>query len=506
MNGKDLREQDEYIVTWTDFCDLEIINQLEYLCGEEEVRRLVNILDLASENRTLIRPLQISGNNTTLAADWQLQGSYEAAGQQLVLDIADTPGRSHQARNPQAQWRITSTTWSQGLSGQIAPNLVLQHGENRIPLEINMGTLTEAPSVQVVLQGPERAFQGITLDLRAMCVDRLEEKERLLTERSDRIDQYVQETDTNYQLPPETVTDPRVNREKQNELTTLLGRLTAFKTGYEEDTRAFSSNLETLEQTQVNENLAVFEANNKRLKDAIASLKSAQVQLQQQCTTAHMALFKTLENENQEAIDILLEDPKLDVNGRNEGGIPLICIATDKWNEEAIRKILAKRGNRYINTIYRRYTPLQIAIKKKSLGIFSLLLEGGADMNMYEKYQQNYFIWHETSSAPPVFIILQQMAICDEPEFNSLVEILDIMLEEGLDTSACYECFIPVEEYLKHSSCKSIDDIKIFEEVTKDNKYVKEELDLRDDPFCDLEDERLDRVYNLMCQYGWSFG
>ena len=359
----------------------------------------VNVRDLSgntplhyateANNQEAIALLLGAGAVQNLPPDWQLQGNYEATGEQLLLTIGDAPEGSQQARDPQAQWRITNTTWSEGLEGQIAPNLALQHGENRIPLEINMGTLTEAPTLQVVLQGPDNAFQDITLDLKEVCMARLRTTETDLAEQTERVNACVQETDTNYQLLPETVSDPRANREKQNRITPLLGRITAFQTGYEENMEAFSSNLETLEQTQVNENRVVFEANNKRLKDAIASLKSAQVQLQQQCATAHAALLKTLENENQEAIDILLEDPKLDVNGPI-GGYSLLQGVITKNRPDVVDILLQKNADVNYES-FNGKTPLYIAAEYGNVEIIQFLLNAGAGADINREIQEGDF-------------------------------------------------------------------------------------------------------------------
>ena len=379
-----------------------------------------------ANNQEAISLLLGAGAEQNFPPDWQLQGNYEAAGQQLILTIGDTPGRTRQARDPQAQWRITNTSWSEGLSGQIDPNTVLRHGENRIPVIVTMTTLTEQPRVQILLQGPDRAYQRITLDLREVCVARLQEGERGLTEREDNVNEYVQDTDTIYQLPQETVTDPRVNREKQNEVETLLRQLEAFQRQYQGDLQAFASNLDTLDQTQVNENLPVLQANNNRLKDAIASLKSAQVQLRQQRNTAHEALFKTLDNENQQAVDMLLEDPKLDVNERNRNDESFLTMATKKRNFEAMERILERGGTRGINTIIWEYnktkasTPLNIAVFNNRPNIVRLLLQNGADVHhqdtAYETRPIHDAVW--TNKPEIVSILLENGARINEQALN----------------------------------------------------------------------------------------
>ena len=266
-----------------------------------------------------------------------------------------------------------------------------------------MNTLTEQPTVQILLQGPDRAYQRITLDLREVCVSRLQEGERGLIEREDHVNEYVQETedlfvrddDGIYQLPPATVTDPRVNREKQTVVGTLLGRLEAFQTQYGRDMQSFSNNLDTLEQTEVNEHLAVFEANNNRLKDAIASLKSAQVQLQQQCTTAHEALFKTLKDEDQEASEVLAEDPNLDANAIDNRfhtfgpeRVPLdprnrtlLHWAAEKGDEEVVKVLLRKSA--HINAEDENgSTAFSLAASNGHVNVVRTLLSNRENVNM----------------------------------------------------------------------------------------------------------------------------
>ena len=359
---------------------------------------------IEANNQEAITLLLGAGAVQDLQPDWQLQGNYEANGQQLVLTIGDTPGRLQQARDPQAQWRITNTTWSSGLNGQIDPDRVLQHGENRIALVINMDALTEAPTLHMLLQGPDRAFQSITLDLRKVCVARLQKGERGLIEREDNVNKYVQETETIYQLLPETLTDPRENRKKQTKVGTLLGQLEGFQTQYERDLQALSSDLNILEQAAVNELLPVFEANNKRLQDAIASLKSVQVQLQQQCTTAHEALFKTLTNRNIAAAEILSNDPKIDINPpvdwKNTNGFilpedhtgngwSLLHLAAVQGYATVVRNLLENGHQVDKLDLEEKITPLISASRKGHEDIVRILLEHGADTNAQGKQGQS---------------------------------------------------------------------------------------------------------------------
>lgn len=377
-------------------------------------------LQYAADNQEAISLLLGAGAVQDLTPNWQLQGQYESNDQQMILTIGDnTPGRLQQARDPQAQWRITNMTWSEGVGGMDIRNTVLQHGENRVPLAINMYTLTEAPTLQVLLQGPDRALQSIRIDLREVCVARLQEKERALTERSVDMDQYIQNTEAVYQLPPETVTDPRVNREKKNEVGTLSGRLEAFQTQYERDMQAFSSNLNTLGQIQFNERLPVFRRNQQRIEDAISSLKSVQIQLQQQCTTAHEALFKTLKNEDQQASMVLLEDSQLDVNKRNERGDTFLQLAVTKKNIDAV-KILLDHGADINEQDANGKTALMKASKYGHEECVSLLLGNSANMNIRDESGRTALYQAAISGHAQVVGILLERGVDVEPLLQEL--------------------------------------------------------------------------------------
>jgi chromosome segregation ATPase len=198
-----------------------------------------------------------------------------------------------------------------------------------LPLHIEVATLTETPSLKCVVQGPDNAFQTVIIDLKKACVEHMNAQETALSERKDEVERYVQETHTAYQLPQETVNNPGANRAKQAQIETLLGRLTAFYTDYQERLSVFENNLATLERIQVNENMPVFKKQLKALEESIASLKSAQLQLQQHCATAHSALSKILEagNEYEQAMETLFNDPNIDVNAKNGRGFTALHIA-----------------------------------------------------------------------------------------------------------------------------------------------------------------------------------
>ncbi len=179
--------------------------------------------------------------------------------------------------------------------------------------------------------------------------------------------QYVRAANSVYNPPPEVVNDPRVNRAKKEEIEEILEglsrRVHALNTQYQEDIQAFSGNLTALEQAQ-SMDIFLRVCNRKdELGQAIASLKSIQVQRQQQCITAHAALFKALENDDEQAIETLLDDSKLDVNAKDEEGTPLLCIAAAKGNIEAMRNLIGNGADVNEKGSKDGLTPLQAAIK-----------------------------------------------------------------------------------------------------------------------------------------------
>ncbi|MHA7878146.1 MAG: ankyrin repeat domain-containing protein, partial [Bacteroidota bacterium] len=194
----------------------------------------VNVRDLSSKtplqyateasNQAAISLLLEAGAQQDLPPNWQLQGNYDTTSQQMLLTISDAPDRLQQARDRRARWHIINATWSGGLSGQIAPNLSLNLGEHRIPLTVEMTTLTELPSLQLVFQGPDRAFRHTAITLTEMCITKLSDVTHQLAGQIEKVDQYIQESNT--------VIHDENNTDKKARVTTLLERIRAFKEQY----------------------------------------------------------------------------------------------------------------------------------------------------------------------------------------------------------------------------------------------------------------------------------
>ena len=311
------------------------------------------------------------------AAEWQVRGRADSEGH-VIITIEDAPEAWHSE-----PWRITNTTFSEGLVGRIAPMPTrLNHGENALNVSLDQAVLEE-PRVLFTIQGPDDSQRDYPVDLTALCVAQLRSDMSALDRAlADRLlvvnDEHEPEIERLYPLPPETVTDPRVNREKNNEIVERLNLMERDLEAYDRDLQRLEA-LEVQDPTHPNRQLPAFRRGKQRLQDAIASLKSAQVQLQQQCTTAHEALFKTLENEEQEAIDILLEDPRLDVNARDGEGYTLLMATVGRGSIENVRNILVDKRASPVNH-ETRYGLLTIAVRRQNQDMVNLLLENGADI------------------------------------------------------------------------------------------------------------------------------
>jgi len=321
------------------------------------------------------------------AANWQVEGRDDGAGN-IALEIKDVP-----ADLQDAQWRITETTWSEGLQGAIEHRpAALNYGDNPMRITLTQAVLS-APHVRFTIQGPDEITVTCQVDLTALCVAQLAStlvgRERTLVERLIHVAQYQQETKAAYQIPQATVNDPRVNREKQSEVETKLGQLEAFQRQYQKDLSEFTGDLATLNQTQVNEHFPVLRNNDNKLIEAIASLKSTQVQLQQQCTTAHQALFKTIDNNNYEAIETLLEDPKLNIKAKDDEGCTALHRAVERSNNIEIIRMLSEAGADVNARDNDGETVFHLASRSyNNAEMIRMLLDKGADVNARDDYRK----------------------------------------------------------------------------------------------------------------------
>ena len=294
-------------------------------------------------------------------------------------------------------WRIVGNPqWSEGLTGTIflADNSIwedtpLRRGDNESQITLIEPTFND-PHLSFTVEGPDKVAQTYRVDLTQLCVEQLKgdmsEQERILATRLGEVNAYVQQVDEHftqdaqrsYQLPPETATDPRVNNTIREELTTLLGEIENYQRIYKQNFQVFEAHLESLAQGQTNTNVHRFRHAHKRLKDAISSLKSAQVQLECRCTSAHEALFKKLHEGKQQDTEILLEDPKLDPNAKcriNNREETLLHAAARMDNEMAVKKLMEKGANVNVKRSTDEATPLYLAITRGHENVAIILLE-----------------------------------------------------------------------------------------------------------------------------------
>ena len=321
------------------------------------------------------------------AAEWLVRGDATDTGA-LSVTIANAPEEW-----TTESWRIVGDPqWSEGLEGKIlfADNYVwqdtsLHQGNNDCKISLIKPTLN-APHLCFTVQGPDGVQQPCRVDLTQLCLGQLKggmskEEENLAT-RPNKVDEYIisvnkfftQDAQGSYRLPPKTATDTRVNREKKAELAMLLGQMEKYQREYEQNLQAFEAHLENLPQRQTNTNIHTFRYYYNRLEDAIASLKSAQVQLQCRCTSVHEALFKKFCEGEQEDTQILLEDPKLDPNANN-GEEKLLHAAARMGKEIAVRKLLEKGADVNARRSTDDATPLYLAIDRGHEGVIRVLLE-----------------------------------------------------------------------------------------------------------------------------------
>ena len=373
------------------------------------------------------------------AAPWRVRGKVDAAGAlSFKVDGVD-------ARWREEQWTLLpQRAWSAGVAGtlhhlqpgggdavwEVDGEETLRHGENNT-LQVNLTQSTLAdPQVRFTVQGPDQTAQEVSVDLLPLCVAQLQEGmgevERNLVGRLAEVSEHMQVVEELYTLDEETVLDPNRNREKVREVVETLRDLE----GDEEDYNRELQRLQTLDQQDPNHasrQLPMFRRAQQHLEDAVKRLKSTQVQLQEQCTTAHEALAKVVHmgEDRQEAIDILLEDPRLEVAARvrdeNNQEETLLSAAVSANNATAVVRLLergaapnrvgeidiehvlhraAYQGNEAMLTALldhgfevdavdpENWTSLHMAAEQGHTDVVRLLIERGADLNTRNGIQE----------------------------------------------------------------------------------------------------------------------
>ncbi len=100
------------------------------------------------------------------AANWQVEGRADATGN-LTLQIEDVPEELQGG-----QWRITNTTWSRGLEGNMNTPTSLQYGTNSFSLTLDQAVRSE-PWVRLDIEGPDAITKTCQIDLMALCMMQL---------------------------------------------------------------------------------------------------------------------------------------------------------------------------------------------------------------------------------------------------------------------------------------------------------------------------------------------
>ena len=350
-----------------------------------------------------------------IGLDWEPEGAQETMCQVQVPrapwrvrgQVSAEGGLSFKVDHVDA-WREETWTllphraWSAGVVGElhhlqpggsdmvweVEDEETLSYGENNnLTVNLTASSLND-PQVCFTVQGPDGVEKAVSVDLLPLCVanlrDGMGELEGNLADRLPTVREHVQTVEELYALEEETVLDANRNREKVREVETQLGTMERYKAEYDRDLDRLTT-LDQQDTEYASRQLPAFQSAQQRLEDAINSLKSTRVQLQEKCTTAHEVLAKVLrtEGENaQEAIDILLEDPRLEVNDliadvRNGETFSLLQV-TDL---DVTRKLLERGANPNIRN-NEGVTPLFYAIGEHNMPKVEALLSAGADVNV----------------------------------------------------------------------------------------------------------------------------
>jgi ankyrin repeat protein len=339
------------------------------------------------DDQAAILLLEASGADQDLPPDWQLQGSYDARSQELTLSI------SNAAEGPQqAPWRITNVTWSHGISGHIPSSISLHYGENRIPLTVEVATLTEPPYLQILVQGPDNAYQATTLDLKETCIAQLE----AITPQEEEARIYVEKIKNSLE-DARRIGDSDINnrRCKRTELETLLNQSNYFQENYQDKLDVLQKNLTMLPKTpglSRGSQQAIEEVTNKnisckKLNDDLQEWKQALVAkiqaLKSQIGPSDptRVLFKMIKQGCQEGdIDIYLKNPNKDWSLLNEEGETLLQAAIKHRNNYATQQLLEHGTDvNVVNTDGE--TPLQTAIGCRNNYAIQQLLAHGSNVN-----------------------------------------------------------------------------------------------------------------------------
>ena len=289
------------------------------------------------------------------SAEWRVRGKVNEAGALSfkVDGVADWK---------EEQWTLLPhRAWSAGVAGtlhylsrgsdmvwEVEGEETLQYGENN-DLQVNLTTSSlDAPQVCFTVQGPDEVEQAVRVDLLPLCVAHLQEGmsgvERNLAGRLAEVRDHVQAAEALYALEEAMVLDPNRNREKVRDVAERLATMERDKEAYDRDIARLGA-LDQKDPKHASRLLPTFQSAQQRLGDAQKCLRSTQVQLQEQCTTAHEALAAAFRREDgQENIDILLEDPRFEVNElvRDENNLEcsLLYAAVKAKNETAARKVI----------------------------------------------------------------------------------------------------------------------------------------------------------------------
>jgi len=350
-------------------------------------------------DQAAITLLRTSGADPDLPPDWQLQGSYDESSRQLVLSINNASERPQRERRQQEQWRITNVTWSHGIRGQIDPNLVLHHGQNRIPLTVEVATLTEQPSLQILVQGPDNAYQATALDLRGACVTQLTKK--FFSENIE-AEQWINNSQA---VLGEDIEDTETARSDMcTTLATLLHQVTTFQKEYRKDLKKAEKSLNILNDTKLDIQLSNSIGSCEKLENTIKTLDQKIYVLKKGSIDSEALLFGALQNMDSETINTCLNS-NIDVRAVDSQGKTLLHQAVLVNNVEAAKKLIEKGAD--VNAVaMQEQTALCFAARSNNIEMVKLLCASHGDLGIKSFRGTSLLQFAATGRSPEVLAFL----------------------------------------------------------------------------------------------------
>lgn len=403
-------------------------NILRYTPREPGVHKIVLRVAVEGEENalTFCCPLSVEA----LPSAWQLEGSVNATGNP-VLTIVNVPELLQDAL-----WRIQRVRWSAGLQGSTMdrPEQV-RCGENTFFCTLRQVVLQEPPRVHFDVQGPDGVCRSATLDLRELCIARLEEIHdgSHLQELSIH-NELVREQFPTYQGDYVGAARALAKRELDTLYQTTISLAQATNTQAEQ----LEDSLIVL-RTRETTDLATLETRHRELRDGWEELGISKSILQpmldmlrnndQGAIDPWGVLYEALQREQYDAITMAahLHHPLLAVNRQGDQGKTLLHLAIEQGHM-VLCGYLIDRGAAVDASDFTGRTPLQYAVAVNNQEAITLLSASGAVRGLPPA-------WRVEGSVDAQGNLT--LAIADAPEDfrNTLWNIQSIRWSDGLQGS-----------------------------------------------------------------------